>query len=86
MCEKRRLAVGYFKCRYSVDRDTPSTSRMSVSDIPPVRIRFACLICVPDIAGGRPPSRPWARATASPRLVRSRMRLRSNSANAPKME
>ena len=34
-------------------------------------------------AGGRPPQRPRARAAANPAWVRSRIRLRSNSANAP---
>jgi hypothetical protein len=33
----------------------------------------------------RPPVLPLARAAASPAWVRSRMRLRSNSARAPKM-
>jgi hypothetical protein len=35
--------------------------------------------------GGRPPVRPRRRAAARPAWVRSRIRLRSNSANAPNM-
>src|SRR5271163_1928227 len=35
--------------------------------------------------GGRPPVRPARRAATSPAWVRSRIRLRSNSANAPNM-
>jgi len=35
--------------------------------------------------GGRPPVRPSRRAAARPAWVRSRIRLRSNSASAPNM-
>jgi hypothetical protein len=40
--------------------------RMSASDLPPARIRRACLIFAREIARGRPPNRPCARAAANP--------------------
>ncbi len=38
-----------------------------------------------NVALGRPPRLPLARAAASPAWVRSRIRSRSNSASAPKI-
>src|SRR5215213_5753524 len=45
-------------------------------------ISWATWSLCPVSTDGRPPRRPRARAAASPALVRSRMRSRSNSANA----
>jgi hypothetical protein len=66
-----------------VVRLTPSTSATSVKGVPAVTIRAACLVFAAVITVGRPPTRPLRRAAASPAMVRSLTRSRSNSANDP---
>jgi hypothetical protein len=73
-------------CRYIVDRVIPNSSHSDatfVSGFPIAAIARRSLAAV--IFGLRPPFRPRARADASPALVRSEMRSRSNSASDAKM-
>ena len=71
--------------RYKVVRETPSTSATSVKGVPAFTIRAACFVLASVITDGRAPTRPRRRAAASPGMVRSRFRSRSNSAKEPKM-
>ena len=73
------------RCRYSVARLTPT-----VAAIASMVCSFESRICRATasfstvMTGGRPAIRPRARAAASPAMVRSRIRSRSNSARTPK--
>jgi len=83
----RRLpAIGSLSrrsARYTVVRLTPSTSPICATVMSCCSYnRRAVRTWSADNRGGRPPVRPRARAAASPAWVRSRMRSRSNSANA----
>ena len=49
----------------------------------PAALRVAAVTSPACIAGGRPPLRPWRRASINPAVVRSRISARSNCAMAP---
>ncbi len=80
----RGLALGcrahgscfHSSCRYNVDRDTPTTAATSDNGVLSAIIFLACFAFTWVITVGRPPSRPRARAAASPAWVRSRIKSR----------
>ena len=91
--DTRRALDGYsavslptsFTARYSVDRWTPK--RLAISPTSFCRSAMRALAIARSRGESftlRPQRRPRARAEASPALVRSRIRLRSNSARAAK--
>lgn len=50
--------LSYFRYRYIVDSETPTTSRISANDMQPLRIRLACVIFASEsTAAGRPGGR-----------------------------
>jgi len=72
--------------RYSVADDTPMASQISSTESSGSFIRREASLIFPlSMERGRPPFRPRALADASPAIVRSRTRSRSNSARAPKI-
>jgi hypothetical protein len=69
--------------RYKVDRAIPKRDAISATGISAfLRRPRIVLISLTESLEGRPPVLPRARAALSPAIVRSRMRLRSNSARA----
>jgi hypothetical protein len=71
--------------RYGVDRFTPNCAAISRTGTSLERSRVRIVFSSLGLSFfGRPPLRPRARAAFKPACVRSRIRLRSNSASAPK--
>lgn len=73
------------RCRYSVDRSTPTTRAISRTGSWPAAMSSAARASLaPTKTFWRPPLRPRARAACSPACTRSRIRSRSNSAREAK--
>src|SRR5664279_3279003 len=69
-------------CREIVARDTPRALAIWVALSPRARRAVAAARLSGSMTVGRPPTRPWARAAASPAMVRWWIMSRSSSANA----
>src|ERR1022692_4970078 len=67
----------------NVVRLTPKFRHTAALDMPPFRAARTASSFSPEIAAGRPPTRPRRRAAANPATTRSRVRARSYWASAP---